>query len=260
MSTVTEIKATLIARYPAPDVIGYGPWYAVPAFNGVQQPGLVECWCVVRHFVGDTSPMVSSFRLIAVGNGADTDTCYVEAVSAEESDNERFYRLANEWVTARVATGWFVQVDFWGSECALGWGINETGVAHTAKLVWTDSSKTSISAILDVPHPTAPFSYGGYGLLSDGSTDMQFGRYDVVRVTPTTSATFTSAVPSDTRDRTVYLLTSGTTSYTVTFGAGFAAQGTLTTGATSNRIWAVTFRSNGTKLYEKCRTTTGYAP
>ena len=260
MSTVSQIKSAISAYYPAPNTVVYGAWGALPALNGVSQPGLVQCWCVVRQFTGDTATRVSSFRLIAVGTGADTDTCYVEQASIAETDSERFQRLANEWLAARVAEGWFVMVDFWGVECALGWGMSVSGVVHTAKLGWTDGTKATITAVLDVPNPAAPFSYGGVGVLANGATNMQFTAYDVVWVTPTADATYTTAVPADTRDRTVYILTTGTTSRTITFGAGFAAQATLPTGTVANRVWAVTFRTNGTKLYEKCRTTVAYAP
>jgi hypothetical protein len=54
--------------------------------------------------------------------------------------------------------------------------------------------------------------------------------------------------------RVVLILTSGTTSFTITFGTGFKPVGTLATGTTAARIFAISFISDGTNLYETGRT------
>ena len=76
-----------------------------------------------------------------------------------------------------------------------------------------------------------------------------------VQVTPNATATFTSSVPAAGMRRTLLILTSGVTSYTMTFGAGFRSQGTLATGTTTARLFALEFISNGTTLVELTRTT-----
>lgn len=93
-----------------------------------------------------------------------------------------------------------------------------------------------------------------YDVLANGATDMQFDINSVVKVTPNADATLTSSVP--TAGVSVYLmvLTSGTTPYTLTFGAGFKSTGTLSTGATSSRMFVLHFISDGTNLYEVSRT------
>lgn len=77
----------------------------------------------------------------------------------------------------------------------------------------------------------------------------------VSQLTPNSSRTLTSAVPRPGERRTLIILTSGTTSYTLTFGTGFKTTGTLQTGATSARRFIIEFISDGTYLIESSRTT-----
>jgi hypothetical protein len=93
-----------------------------------------------------------------------------------------------------------------------------------------------------------------YAVLADGATAMALGTNDTVKVTPTANATYTTTVPAAGSFRTILVLTSGTTSRTITFGSGFKPVGTLATGTTSGRVFAISFRSDGTNLYETGRT------
>lgn len=77
---------------------------------------------------------------------------------------------------------------------------------------------------------------------------------DVVKVTPTGNATYTTAVPAAGHQRRIIVLTSGTTSRTITFGSGFKPTATLATGTASGRVFVLTFVSDGTNLYEASRT------
>lgn len=54
--------------------------------------------------------------------------------------------------------------------------------------------------------------------------------------------------------RVVLILTAGASSFTITFGAGFKPTATLVTGTTTARVFALTFISDGTNLYETART------
>jgi hypothetical protein len=73
-------------------------------------------------------------------------------------------------------------------------------------------------------------------------------------VTPTATATLTTTVPAAGTCCWLIVLTSGTASYTLTFGTGFKATGTLATGTTSARVFVVHWISDGTNLYESGRT------
>jgi len=95
---------------------------------------------------------------------------------------------------------------------------------------------------------------GGYSALANGATAMAFGSYNVVKVTPTANATYTTTVPAAGTRLTLIVLTSLTSSYVITFGTGFKTTGTLTTGTTSARYFMVSFVSDGTNVLETGRT------
>jgi hypothetical protein len=74
------------------------------------------------------------------------------------------------------------------------------------------------------------------------------------KLTVTAARTLTTTVPAAGVRCSVMILTSGTTSYTITFGTGFKPTGTLATGTTTAKVFIVNFISNGTNLYEAGRT------
>jgi hypothetical protein len=95
---------------------------------------------------------------------------------------------------------------------------------------------------------------GGYSALANGATAMAFGSYNVVKVTPTANATYTTTVPAAGTRLTLIVLTSGTSSYTITFGTGFKTTGTLATGTVTARYFMISFVSDGTNVLETART------
>ena len=96
----------------------------------------------------------------------------------------------------------------------------------------------------------APFT-----VLANGTTAMALAANVNVRVTPTGTATFTSTVPAAGIRSTIMILTSGASSFTITFGTGFRTTGTLATGTTTARYFMLSFISDGTVLVETSRTT-----
>ena len=95
---------------------------------------------------------------------------------------------------------------------------------------------------------------GGYNNPAAGTTAMAFGSYNVVKVTPNANATYTTTVPAAGTRLTLIVLTSGTSSYTITFGTGFKTTATLVTGTTTARYFMVSFVSDGTNVLETSRT------
>lgn len=83
---------------------------------------------------------------------------------------------------------------------------------------------------------------------------LALGTNTSVRLTVTAARTLTTTVPPAGSTRVVLILTTGTISFVVTFGAGFKPTGTLATGTTTARIFAISFLSDGTNLYETART------
>ena len=117
-------------------------------------------------------------------------------------------------------------------------------------LVGTTTSPTGSNNIVG----TATIA-GGYSNPAAGTTAMAFGSYKVVKVTPNATATLTTTVAPAGSTATLIILTSGTSSYTLTFGTGFKTTGTLATGTTSARYFMVSFVSDGTNMLETARTT-----
>jgi hypothetical protein len=95
---------------------------------------------------------------------------------------------------------------------------------------------------------------GGYIAHAAGTTAMAFGADNVARVTPNANATYTTTVPAAGAICVLSILTSGTTSYTITFGSGFKSTGVLLTGIVSAMYFNITFVSDGTNLIETART------
>jgi hypothetical protein len=93
-----------------------------------------------------------------------------------------------------------------------------------------------------------------FTVLTAGTTAMALAANINVRVTPNANATFTTTVPSAGLRCQLYILTSGTSSYTITFGTGFRTTGTLATGTTTARYFMLSFISDGTVLVETSRT------
>lgn len=91
-------------------------------------------------------------------------------------------------------------------------------------------------------------------VLANDTLTLALGTNTSVRLTVTANRTLTTTVPAAGSVRTVLILTSGTSSFTITFGSGFKPVGTLATGTTSARVFALSFLSDGTNLYETART------
>lgn len=97
-------------------------------------------------------------------------------------------------------------------------------------------------------------SVDAWKVLSNTATVLNMANYWAVQLTPNSTRTVTTNVPRAGEKRTLIILTSGTTSYTLTFGTGFKTTGTLVTGTTSARRFVINFVSDGTYLIETSRT------
>lgn len=94
-----------------------------------------------------------------------------------------------------------------------------------------------------------------YNTATDGTLTMAFITNTTVKLTTAgTDRTLTSTVPVAGAMVTLILLTSGVTGCTITFGTGFKPVGTLATGTVADRVFVVSFISDGANLYETGRT------
>lgn len=93
-----------------------------------------------------------------------------------------------------------------------------------------------------------------FASLANGTLALALSTNRNVIVTPTATGSFTTTVPASGVRCNLIILTSGVTSYTMTFGTGFKSQGTLATGVTTARYFVLDFISDGTSLIEVSRT------
>lgn len=134
------------------------------------------------------------------------------------------------------------EVDF--TPTIVGGSINNTPIGQgTANLgTFTTLAATSISDAISA--------------LSPGTTvTLTPTLGDLFTLTPAQSCTINAASVNTSHQRIVIeVLTSGTTTYTVTFGTHFRSTGTLATGSTTAKKFLVVFDGDGTEYVETSRT------
>jgi hypothetical protein len=79
---------------------------------------------------------------------------------------------------------------------------------------------------------------------------------NIFTLVPAHTATINCAtVPATGQEITLRILTSGTSSFTLTFGTNFKSTGTLATGTADAKVFVIKFVSDGTNMNEVSRTT-----
>lgn len=124
-----------------------------------------------------------------------------------------------------------------------GGSIDNATIGATTPNTVKGSSLTSTSVITD-----------SFATRAAGTLALAFATNGVVQVTPNATGTFTTTVPPAGTRCTLIVLTSGATSFTMTFGTGFKTTGTLATGTVTARYFVFQFISDGTNLIEASRT------
>jgi len=94
----------------------------------------------------------------------------------------------------------------------------------------------------------------GYVVLANDTLAQALATNINTQLTVTAARTLTTTVPAAGTQCSVTIVTSGTTSFVVTFGTGFKPVGTLATGTVTARAFVINFISNGTILREAGRT------
>ncbi len=135
------------------------------------------------------------------------------------------------------------QIEF--SETIVGGSINNTpiGQSTAAAGAFTALTATTVADAIVALTPSATIALN----------PALGGEFTLV---PGASCTINaSSVNALAQEITVVITTSGTSSYTVTFGSNFKSTGTLATGSSSAKVFTLTFKSDGTKYNEISRTT-----
>jgi hypothetical protein len=113
---------------------------------------------------------------------------------------------------------------------------------------------TTAASVTGAPLVSTTVVTDGFVTLAAGTLALAFASKGVVQVTPNATATFTTTIPPAGTRCTLIVLTSGTTSYTMTFGTGFKTTGTLATGTVTAQRFVFQFISDGTSVIEASRT------
>lgn len=132
----------------------------------------------------------------------------------------------------------------------------------SGKVVLTQSAQgfstcrvTSVMTDVDLSvGTTGEMNCGDFKTAMSGWLALNMHSSQVTQQTPNSTRTVTSVVPRAGMRRTLIILTSGTTSYTITFGTGFKSAGTLETGTVTGKRFVIEFVSDGTYLIETRRT------
>ena len=117
-----------------------------------------------------------------------------------------------------------------------------------------DPGDQGIQGIQGIQGPAGTNWTPVHAVLANDTTTLALGPNTSVRLTVTANRTLTTNVPAAGSTRRVLILTSGTSSFVITFGTGFKPTGTLATGTTSARVFVISWISDGTNLYEMSRT------
>lgn len=151
---------------------------------------------------------------------------------------------ATDAATARTNLGLGSMATQAASAVAItGGAIDGTPIGATVQSTVKGSALTSTSVVTD-----------GAATLANGTLALAFASKGTVQITPTATGSFTSTVPPAGTRCTLIVLTSGVTSFVMTFGTGFKATGTLTTGTVTAKTFVLQFISDGTTLIECSRT------
>ena len=137
-----------------------------------------------------------------------------------------------------------LRTDDYASVAVTGGTIDGAAIGTVTPAPVKGSSLTSTSVITD--------GSNAIGVAAPGA--LAFGSKGVVSVTPNATGSFTSTVPPFGTRCNLIITTSGTISFTLTFGAGFVTQATLATGIVSGKKFVMAFISDGISLVEESRT------
>ena len=138
-------------------------------------------------------------------------------------------------------------------------GANGTpGAKGDTGLPGSDASvtKANVEAVLTGAITSHTHSYQplGYVVLANDTLAQALATNINTQLTVTAARTLTTTVPAAGIRCTITIVTSGASSFVVTFGTGFKPVGTLATGTTTARAFVIEFISNGTNLREVSRT------
>ncbi len=160
-------------------------------------------------------------------------------------------------------TAWLVVIVLVASFAALGastlvnLATQTTGVLPCTGLPALTGNVTTSSGSCATTVAAVPIALGGIGTsaLTPGTTvAMSFSAGTVFTLTPAQTETINASNCTAGQQATLIVTTSGTTSFTLTFSTNFRTTGTLATGTTTAKQFAISFMCNGATATEMSRT------
>lgn len=206
---------------------------------------------------------ISDLTALTGADAADGDLIPVVDITASETKKMTLTQAAIAIVSRAIGTvaqAWSANLDEYAAVNPTAAGLALLDDANASE------QRTTLGLGTAATQNSTAFATAAQGALADtaqqesyatrttGATAMALATDNVVKVTPNATATYTTTVPAAGTRCSVIILTSGTTSYTITFGTGFRSTGTLATGTTTARLFVIDFISDGTNLLETGRT------
>lgn len=117
------------------------------------------------------------------------------------------------------------------------------------------TTRNAIDALLRSPDTYTSNKVFNLGTVSTSPLAFDPTQGNVFTLTPGASLTINAASVVAGQEVAIIVTTSGSSSFTLTFGTNFKTTGTLATGTVSAKIFVIQFISDGTNYIEVSRTT-----
>lgn len=185
------------------------------------------------------------------------DAIYVTFSPSSDSDiPEGSVAEALEWLEAKIASAIASAVgDITATEVAFS-PSSPSGLASTTAGDAINELAERTTAFADLTGTIKPSqrdaTVTALGTTGAVSVDPALG--DVFTITPSGNVTLNAAATPANARITIFVTTSGTASFNITFGTGFISAGPLATGTVSGKTFAISFVGDGADLVEVSRT------
>jgi hypothetical protein len=232
------------------------------AANGVLSTGSITAQVFTAEFIGDGNKMneVSRTAYFAATNYGNTngtksiDPSQFETVTIQPNGNVTF-NATNAPIGKRlvffITSFGSVSVDVTFSTNFNSKGPVPTG--PTAGLLFIVEFVGDGTTMNEVSR-NAPIELSAFGT-TNGTLSVDPGVAETFTITPNGAVTFNATLAPVGKRIAFIVITSGTSSYNVTFSTNFISTGVLATGAVSNKRFVLDFIGDGVNFVEMSRTT-----